>query len=282
MIKLCAFADEADSALSGQIEALRRNGIGYIELRGIDGKNISAVTEEEARGYREELDRGGIKVWSIGSPIGKVKISDNQEEHLELLRHICRLAVIFGTDKVRMFSFYEAYESEEAVFAMLRRMVEVAGELGIRLYHENEKDIYGDRLERIERIMANVEGLSYIYDPANFIEVGEEPAKTLPALHHKVGYFHIKDADWQTKAIVPAGEGDGRIAELVDMIEGDAVLSIEPHLAVFTGYTDFDKTEMKNRFRYSSNTEAFDAAVAAIKAVLTEKGYRPENGGYVR
>ena len=283
MIRLSAFADEADASLSGQIEALRRNQVGYIELRGINGTNISAVTEEEAKGYAKELARAGIKVWSIGSPIGKIKITDDLDEHISLLCHICRLANIFGTDKVRMFSFYEAYESEDVVFSTLRRMVDVAREYGITLFHENEKEIYGDRLERIEKIMANVEGLSYIYDPANFIEVGERPEDTMPALHSKTGYFHIKDAMWESKGIVPAGEGDGRIDELVDMIgERDVILSVEPHLAVFDGYSEFDKTEMKNRFRYSSNNEAFDAAISAIKAVLEKRGYKYENGGYTR
>lgn len=283
MIRLCAFADEADASLSGQIAALGRCGVEYIELRGINGINISMISEEDAQKYKAELDLGGIKVWSIGSPIGKVKIDEDMDAHIDLLRHICRLANIFDTDKVRMFSFYGAYDSEEKVFSMLRRMVGVAREYGVTLYHENEKEIYGDTLARVQRIMDNVDGLSYIYDPANFIEVGEEPRKTLPALHDRMGYFHIKDAVWDTKGIVPAGEGDGRIAELVDMIgERDTVLSIEPHLAVFTGYSDFDKTEMKNRFRYSSGAEAFDAAVSAIKAVLLSAGYRYEDGGYIR
>lgn len=283
MIKLSAFADEADSSLSGQIDALRRNEIEYIELRGINGTNISRISEADAEIYAEELRMAGIKVWSIGSPIGKIKITDNLDEHFELLRHICRLARIFNTDKIRMFSFYEAYDKENEVLSALHKMVEIANEYKISLYHENEKEIYGDRLSRIENIMKSVEGLNYIYDPANFIEVGEEPRSTLPALHPKMGYFHIKDAIWKTKGIVPAGEGDGMIFELVDMIgEGNTVLSIEPHLAVFDGYNEFDGTEMKNKFRYSSNREAFDAAVSAIKAVLIKAGYKYENGGYTR
>ena len=47
MIKLCAFADEADNSLLGQIEALKRNGISYIELRNLDGKNACDLTDEE-------------------------------------------------------------------------------------------------------------------------------------------------------------------------------------------------------------------------------------------
>ena len=77
MIRLCAFADEADASLRGQIAALKKNGIGLIELRGINGTNISKITEDEARKYKSELDEGGISVWSIGSPIGKIKITDD-------------------------------------------------------------------------------------------------------------------------------------------------------------------------------------------------------------
>ena len=40
MIKLCAFADEAESSLAGQIAALKRNNIPYLELRSIAGKNV--------------------------------------------------------------------------------------------------------------------------------------------------------------------------------------------------------------------------------------------------
>jgi len=283
MIRLCAFADEADSRLSGQIDALRRGGVGYIELRGINGTNIAKVTEDEAREYKRELDEGGIKVWSIGSPIGKIKITDDLDAHMDLLRHICRLANIFGADKVRMFSFYDAYDKEELVFSTLRRMIAIADEYGVKLYHENEKEIYGDTAERVLRLIENVEGLYFIYDPANFIESGEHPDVTLKPLFDRMGYFHIKDAMWEGKAIVPAGHGDGRIAELVSMIgDRDVTLSVEPHLMVFEGYSEFDTTKMQNKFMFKSNAEAFDAAIAAIRAVILASGYTERNGGFVK
>ena len=282
MIKLCAFADEAAVSLDGQIEALKKNGIEYIELRGVDGTNISKLTEESAREYAKKLAEAGIKVWSIGSPIGKIKLSGDIEEHMEKLRHTCRLAKIFGTDKIRMFSFYEAYEDEEKVYELLRRMIAIAAEEGVGLYHENEKAIFGDTAERVLKIMENVEGLYYVYDPANFLEVGEDSQKTLDALHSTTDYFHIKDVIAETHQLVPAGYGDGRIGELVARIKDDKVLSIEPHLKVFEGYSDFDATEMNNKFYFKSNAEAFDAAVAAIKNVLVEQGYKEGNGGFVR
>ena len=99
MIKLCAFADEADSALIGQIAALKKNGISLIELRGIDGKNISVITEEEAKAAAALLAENGIRVWSLGSPIGKIKLSDDFEAHKEMLRQgDCHRQVLHGME----------------------------------------------------------------------------------------------------------------------------------------------------------------------------------------
>lgn len=282
MIRLAAFADEASPQLDGQIAAMKRNGIEYLEIRGVNGQNISKISLEDAKIYAKQLEDAGIKVWSMGSPIGKVKISSDLEGHKATLRHICELAKIFGTDKVRMFSFFEAYECEGKVFSELSAMVEIAAEYGVKLYHENEKAIYGDTLDRVLRIMDNVEGLKFIYDPANFLEVGEDSAATLNALHSKTDYFHIKDVISETRTLVPAGHGDGRIAELIARIDpaDDKTLTIEPHLKVFEGYAEIDDTEMKNKFSYATNDEAFDAAARALISLLEAQGYKKIDGGY--
>ena len=119
MIKLSAFADEAGRELEQQIAALTRNGISYIEVRFLGAKNVADLTEEEAKEAKARLDAAGIRVWSIGSPLGKIKITDDLDAHMEKTRHVCRLAKIFGTKRIRMFSFYEAYEAEEEVYAAL-------------------------------------------------------------------------------------------------------------------------------------------------------------------
>ena len=284
MIRLAAFADEADSRVEGQIEALKRNGLEYIELRGLDGKNIATITEDEARAYAKTYADAGIKVWSIGSPIGKVDISSDLEAHKNTLRHVCRLANIFGTDKIRMFSFYGAYESEEKVLCELSKMVKIADEYGVKLYHENEKEIFGDTLERVLKIRDRVDGLCHIYDPANYLECKQDADETLAALHATTDYFHIKDVISATGELVPAGFGDGKIDKLISMIpeNDDKTLTLEPHLAIFAGYSDIDNTEMKNKFKFDSNNEAFDAAVNALKGVLEAQGYKKVDGGYAK
>lgn len=282
MIILSAFSDEADNRLDGQIAALQRNGLRYTELRNLDGKNVADLTEKEAAAVKEKLAKAGISVWSVGSPLGKVDISCDFAAYKEKVRHVCRIAKILGTERIRMFSFFHAYGEKEKVFAYLREMVQIATEEGVKLCHENEKDIYGDTVERVLEVLENVEGLYSVYDPANFLQCGEAAETSLAALHGKAEYFHIKDVIVETEELVPAGCGDGKIDELVARIDGDKVLSIEPHLAVFEGYAQIDGTEMKNKFHFTDNGEAFDAAIAAIKGLLVQAGYKETAEGFVK
>ena len=86
----------------------------------------------------------------------------------------------------------------------------------------------------------------------------------------------------ETEQLVPAGYGDGQIPKLVRGINRDTVLTLEPHLKVFGSYAAIDGEEMKHRFRFASNGEAFDAAVKAMKDILAGEGYKEIDGGFVK
>jgi sugar phosphate isomerase/epimerase len=280
MIKLCAFADEYSPKLVEQIEGLKNNGISYIELRNVDGKNVLDLTLEEAENVYNTLKQNGIDVWSIGSPIGKVDINCDFEAYKQKVHHACKLANVFKTDKIRMFSFFHAYEKSEVVFKYLNEMCEIAKLYNVRLHHENEKDVFGDTIDRVLQIMENVNGLDYIFDPANYIQCGQDCALGLEKLFNTTNYFHIKDVISETGQLVPAGYGDGKIREMLKMVDRDLVLTIEPHLAVFEGYANIDNTEMTHKFVFSSNKEAFNFAVKSIKELLVEAGYSEENNAF--
>ncbi len=282
MIKLSAFSDEAANDMEGQIAALQRGNIPYTELRSIGGKNVLEFTVAEAKGYRTQFADSGIAVWSVGSPLGKVDISVNLDEYMEKVKHCCALANALHTDKIRTFSFFNAYEEKNKVFDGLNRMTEIAKEYGVFMYHENEKDVYGDTLARVLELQREVPALKCIYDPANYVQVGEKADDTLTALADKADYFHIKDVVAATGELVPAGYGDGKISELIASIRGDKVLTLEPHLALFESYKQIDKVEMKHKFTYENNGEAFDAGVASLKKLLNEAGYKESKEGFVK
>lgn len=284
MIRLCAFADEAGDGLGAQIEALSRNGITLLELRSVDKINVSEFTDGKAEETAARLKDAGISVWSVGSPLGKVDITVDFSEYEKVVRRTFRTANILGARRVRMFSFYKAYGEPEKVFSYLERMSELAKEYGVLLCHENEKDIYGDTCARTLEILSRVPALRCVYDPANFLQVGEDPEVTIPALCPKADYFHIKDVVRETRELVPAGEGDGQIARIVSGIDAhrDTVLTVEPHLKLFSAYAGIDASELKTKHKFETKAEAFDAAVAGIKKVLRDAGWREEKGGFVK
>ena len=282
MIRLSAFSDESDGRIEGQIAALKRNGLSLMEIRNVNGKNVMELTDEEAKEIKALMDKEGIKMWSIGSPIGKKDLSITEEEHLSDVRRGCELAKIFGAENIRVFSFYNVGEDTATMIDRLKKSVAIAKEYGIRLCHENDKGLFGDNLERTKYVLDNVPGLYSVYDPANFIQVGEKASDTIPALAGRAFYYHIKDVVAETGELVPAGYGDGNLKGLIEQIKDDKVLTVEPHLKIFAGYVLNDKTALKTKFKFESNVEAFDAAVTAIKKVLVEAGYREENGVFVK
>ncbi len=282
MIYLSAFADEAAESLEGQIDALVKNNIYYTEIRSVNGVNVSKFDIKTAKNYQKQMADNGIKVWSIGSPIGKVDINVDFNEYLNLFKHVLELANVFETDKIRTFSFFNAYNQKNKVFDYINQMVEIAKNYGVTLCHENEKEIYGDTAERVLQLYKNCKGLKFIYDPVNYIAVGERAKTNLETFYDKTEYFHIKDMIASTGEHVPAGLGDSKIKDLIEKIDGDKVLTLEPHLAVFSGYSAIDNFEMKNKFKFNSNIEAFDTAVKSLKEIINSCGYKEVKGGFAK
>ena len=276
-IKLCAFADEADDALAGQIKAMQENGIGYLELRTIDQKNVTKFTNDEVKEYKKQLDDAGIKVWSIGSPIGKVKITDDFNVDLDLCKRTVEIANMFGAKTIRMFSFYgtggEAQYRDE-VMERLSKYVEAARGSGVTLCHENEKGIYGDNAARCLEIHRAVPELKSVFDPANFVQVGQDTLEAWEMLEPYVFYGHIKDSR-ADGSIVPPGKGLGRISEYLPkfVAKGCDMLTLEPHLSVFSALASLEEEGEESKiglYKFESKREAFDFAVNSLKDIIKE------------
>ena len=273
---LAAFADEADSSIRGQIAALCENGISYLEIRGVDGESISTITREKAREIRKELDESGIAVWSIGSPYGKIKIDWDFTHHLDLFKRGIETAEILGAEHIRIFSFYvpraDADAYTDAVLERLEQFRTAAKGSGVTLCHENEKGIYGDTAARCARIHRAFPDIKAVFDPANFVQCGEDTLKAFEMLCEHVEYVHIKDA-LPCGTVVPAGQGIGNIPCILERYSGK-VLTLEPHLAVFKGLEQLEagETSKIEQHRYPSKRAAFDTAAAALKKIIDDIG----------
>ncbi len=271
--RLCAFADEADRKISGQIEALHGNSLKLIELRGIDGKNVADITAAEAKELRKRLDGEGIAVWSIGSPIGKVDITSPAADELERFKRILETANICGAENIRMFSFYKTDESASCFDEICRRLDDMlcaAKGSGVTLCHENEKGIYGDVAERCFKLHSALPEFKGVFDPANFVQCGEDTLIAWELLKPFMKYAHIKDANEKGK-VVPPGDGIGHLPELLPRFAeaGIEVLTLEPHLKSFVGLAALEGGETpKVGSSFTNNREAFDFAVNTLKNLI--------------
>ena len=268
---LSAFADEASKQINEQIIAMKENGITHLEIRGVDGENISKISCEKAKEVRKQLDDAGLAVWSLGSPYGKIKITDSFEEHLDLFKHGLEIADILGTKNIRMFSFFisdgEYEKHSEEVMKRLEKFIDAAKGTGILLCHENEKGIYGDIASRCLEIHKNFPAFRGVFDPANYVQCHQDTIEAWEMLAPYIEYMHIKDA-LPDGLVVPPGKGVGNLKYLLENYKGK-VLSIEPHLTKFVGFDALEggeKTQLG--FSYPNNRAAFDAAVAALKELI--------------
>ena len=215
---LCAFADEAADGLQGQIDALKKNRIRLLELRGVEKKSVAELTAKEAQEIRARLDEEGISVWSIGSPTGKIDIRDDFSVHMDEFKHLVELAGILGASHYRLFSFYGTDGSaaaRDAVLERLERLCRAAEGSGLVLCHENEKKIYGERAPACADIHRSLPAIRAIFDAANFVQAGQDTSEAWALLAPYVEYLHIKDARAKDGFAVPAGHGDGHVREIL-------------------------------------------------------------------
>ena len=277
---LSAFADEVSPVFDEQLDYLKSRGIGYIEPRNIDGTNVSSLDDAQLSTAVSKLEKYGIGVSSVGSPLGKISVADDFADHIRLLERTIEIAKAFGTKNIRMFSFFYpegtfAREHRAAVMARLEIMLELAEKNGINLCHENEARIFGETPDDCHYLMEYFGGrLKSVLDMGNFAFCKQDPLKGYEAVKDYIEYIHIKDANYDT-SIVPAGCGAGRIEEILSdynkVTDRNVFLTLEPHLTVFSGLdklSNMDDIKVQNA--YETPVAAFDAAKAALEAILAK------------
>ena len=276
-LKLSAFSDEYADGFTEQLEGMRRFGIGHIELRHADKKNVSVLTASEVSEIKKKLDGFGIGVSAIGSPLGKIKLDGDMDEHLETARRVFETANILGAKYVRMFSFYapdgkEITSLRGEVLDALEKLVLLARSHGVTLCHENEAKIYGDTPERCRDLLDYFGGeLKCVFDMGNFVLENVEPYAAYELLKKDIAYFHIKDA-LSAGAIVPPGKGEAKIAEILSAhrkyAAGDFFVSLEPHLQLFSGLNALVGRAFENPYQYTDAKSAFADAVEKFKELI--------------
>src|SRR5215207_196532 len=271
MWTLSGFVDEISDDFTEQCQVASGLGLRYVEVRSAWGTNILDLDDSQLANVQETLDRYGLKVSSIGSPIGKISIDDEFAPHLERMQHALEVAESLHAPYIRLFSFFipegtDPDSRRDEVLSRMSALAEAAVDSDVILVHENEKEIYGDIPRRCLDIVTSVSSpkLQLAWDPANFVQVGVRPfSEGYAMLRPHVGYIQIKDALLSDGTVVVAGAGDGEVPETVRALRADGFdgfFSLEPHLGEYTA------------FGALSGPELFTQSWKAFTDILTSEG----------
>jgi sugar phosphate isomerase/epimerase len=219
-IILSGFADEAANEKTAvqQFAAFAALGLQYYSLRFIDVgtgiKNVMKLTLAEIQKVRHLQDEYGLNVASIGSPVGKVKLSDADDgtknvyvpfkKYLDReVKKACDLAHAFETKLIRGFSFYppkgvDPWQYVPQAVDQLGQLVEACHRADLTYGLEIEANLVGCTGQILAEIhqQINHPALVLIFDGANVLAQGFSPAELYQqylAMKPGLGWMHIKD-----------------------------------------------------------------------------------------
>ena len=285
---ISGFEDEAAKDFETQLRTVQSLGMKYLCIRALDGRSIVDFTEEEARNYiRPMLEKYGLAVSSLGSPIGKIDIGDEEgfARQCAELDTLCRIARVLDCRYIRLFSFYmpkgeDPGQYYDLVVAKMRKFIAICDRYGVIPMHENEKGIFGDVGRRCLMLMHAMGNTSLVcaYDFANFIQCDEDTVECYRMLAPWIRYVHVKDAHYSDHMVVVAGTGDGRLREIFAMLRDDGYdgfLTMEPHLRVFDSLKSLESTVEEKTVEegvFRTGIEAYTAQYHALCGILDEIG----------
>jgi sugar phosphate isomerase/epimerase len=257
-LPIAAITDEFSPDLSRAIPMLQEIGMTGAELRVVNGKNVMDLSPDELQRVKESLDKAGLRVISIASPLLKCVLPNSPdvdsrfqhdifaskhtfEDQPRLADHAFELAKFFGAGIIRVFSYWRTVQPEKCFDAIVKALSELAEKAAghnvvIGLENEHACNV-GTAAESAKLLAAvNHPNLKLVWDPANALVAGEDPFplgyRLLPK--GRIAHVHAKDChmDGHTPVWGPLGtrhvDWKGQIAALVS--DGyNGFLSLETH-----------------------------------------------------
>ncbi len=285
------FADEAGASLDVQIRATQELGWTNIEARGIDGENITDISDEKFEEACEKLAAAGVRVSCFGSAIANWGRDPRKEEDfrysLEALQRALPRMQRLGTTMLRGMSFAivkdeppDSPELEKVIFDKVRRLVRLCEQAGVIYLHENCMNYGGLSYRHTLRLLEAVNSPNFklVFDTGNPVgsdhHAGRPPYRKQSSwevycnVREFIHSVHIKDCTFveETGGTFPKlkhtfpGEGHGDVKRIVaDLLAssygqsfGSGGFSIEPHLDVI--YHDSSLTS-PDEIRYANYVE---------------------------
>jgi len=273
---ISGFSDEISSDFDVQMKTILDLGINYFDIRTVDGENIANLSFDKILEIKSKIDELGILVACIGSPVGKDDISEDFEPQKERFLKIVKTAKALDCKYIRIFSYFanspkEREEMKDEVIKRLSEFVKIAERENVVLLHENEKDIFGEDIKSCKYLFENIKSDNFraVFDPANFVQAGQDTLKAFEELVPYIEYMHIKDAK-SDQTVVPAGYGEGNVPQILKALKEkgyQGFLALEPHLGAFEGLNALEKDA---KITGTSDASKYEIAFNTLKKIIEE------------
>lgn len=219
---LSGFADEAANHKTAveQFAAFAALGLEYYSLRFVDVtgdgqvKNVMDLTKSEITKLRHLENEYGMNVASIGSPIGKVKLLDQEDgtknRYVPFKKYLkqdvakaCDRAHAFETKLIRGFSFYHPKGTDP--WEYVPQAVDQLGQIAEACHHsdltfglEVEANLVGQTGQLLAELhrQVNHPAMVTIFDGGNLISQGYTTLESFEqylAMKPSLGWLHVKD-----------------------------------------------------------------------------------------
>lgn len=248
--------DEVSPHVEEALDWIVEHQLKHVEIRMVNGRNVMHLSDEELVELRREVEKRGLFVSGIASPVFKCALDparpvstgdtfgqqeEDVEAHHHKLQRAIQIAKQLGTTRIRIFSFWREQDPmryEADIVTHLKAAAAQAERAGITLLLENEPSCNGGYAEEVGRLVRGVasEAVKVLWDPGNEAYGGKQ---AFPDGYERVkdvlGHVHLKDALVEldgTPRCVPIGDGLVPFAAHISALERDGyrgLYSIETH-----------------------------------------------------
>lgn len=278
--RLSVLTDEVSSNFIEALDWAVRNGFKHVEVRMVDGANVSNLSDADVDRAKEEIERRGLKVSAIASPLFKCALDPsrpvqsgdlfgNKEEdlatHMRKLPRAIAIAKKLGTRNIRIFSFWRESDPKRyigEIVGHLQKAAAMAEQEGVLLLQENENACNGGYAEEVAEIVRRVgsPAMRVLWDPGNENYGGRS---CYPEGYEKVkglfAHVHLKDSLTGSDgkpACVPIGQGKTPLREQIRALEKD-------------GYQGLYTLETRFTPRGGTPMQGTEQTLAGLKKILS-------------
>ncbi len=252
-LTICLITDEVSPSLEVGLAFAGDEGIGAVDLRVVDGRNVLALSRDELADAARRVRAAGLKVSCICTPLlkwsppGKTSQAKGDQFGFELGDRAPRAvyeqafaaADTLGARNLRIFSYlaYDGYRVDD-LRAPLDELLGLAEKFDMKLHVENEGVCNIAGFAELEALVSAYRHprLRALPDIANaFIRSMPPTAADLARLLPFTDMLHIKDYARALRHCVAVGDGDVPLAKLLGATlpahQAPLTLTIETHAA---------------------------------------------------